>query len=417
MRICKVLVAISFCSVALCRLVPSPILRSSSDATNINPMRLRGGFTKTLAAAGALKEVPKLHHFSDKLSGGASSLPALDSYPAEDGNTETTQDGGQTMAEGSGAIVQVDNIPKTEGGYDWKGIHRVEPWRRASVNADFFDKHTKGRNMILSVAVAAPFAPFLSFSFPSGQFLTRARLSHDKGSWLNRFIRSPISPLPGLFSTRRSDPIEAMQRRPFLVIPLEPSGPMSQPHPLSRPVDKGACRGGTVQCLRTIEIANGDALSYFELRASGRSELSCLGVVKADSHEPDSRDYDFLSSPTEECAMFFGNGGLRWTLGTDGALPPDQVSSQSAIPDPSRAFRGGDRVGMVVDLAAGKLGVVVNGRLALVRSHLPKGCPLRFVAGLVEPGAAWTIVDPARARGSLKGVDWEVFYAQDAHVG
>ncbi len=62
----------------------------------------------------------------------------------------------------------------------------------SQVNVDYFDYHTKGRNMILSTAFSVPFVPFLSFPVPFAKVYTRARLSHDKGSWLNRFVRSPV---------------------------------------------------------------------------------------------------------------------------------------------------------------------------------------------------------------------------------
>lgn len=378
---------------------------------------MRGGFAKTLAAAGALKEVPKLHHFTDKLSGGADSLPVANPYPSEANTAAAAGDGAQTLDGAAGALVALEQDEQEDAdgemGYNWKAIHHVEPWKRAAVNADTFDKHTKGRNMLLSSTWSAPLLPFLSFPVP-GKVLSHARLARDRGSWLNRFIRSPISPLPGLFSTRRSDPIEAMQRRPFLVIPLEPSGPMSQPHPLSRPVAKGACTGGTVQCMRTLQVENGDVLNYFELQAGGPCDLSCFGLIDALSHDPDSRDFDFLSCPGEECAMFFGNGALKWTLDTEGTVPAHEMSSQAAVAEPARALRSGDRVGMLVDLAARKLAVLVNAQVVLIRSHVPSSRPLRFTAGLVQPGSSWRIVEHDTARNSLKNVDWDAFYAEDA---
>eukprot|EP00286_Rhodomonas_abbreviata_P027009 CAMPEP_0181298964 /NCGR_PEP_ID=MMETSP1101-20121128/6073_1 /TAXON_ID=46948 /ORGANISM="Rhodomonas abbreviata, Strain Caron Lab Isolate" /LENGTH=384 /DNA_ID=CAMNT_0023404041 /DNA_START=128 /DNA_END=1279 /DNA_ORIENTATION=+ len=371
--------ALSLSSVSASAVLPSPTLVGNDRGI----LRLRGGFAKTLAAAGALKEVPKLHHFSGKLSGGADSLPANIPYPSQDSSQAPKDKTSESDGSGTaGALVPVEadaaeDDEGTEVEYNWQAIHRVEPWKRAAVNTDVFDSHTKGRNMILGSAFSVPFLPFLKFSNPFGSTHNLARLSNDKGSWLNRFVRSPISPLPGLFSNRRSDPIEAMQRRPFLVIPLEPAGPMDQPHPLSRPVDKKACTGGTVQCVRTLQVENGDVLNYFELQAGGPCTYSCIGIIDALSHDPDSRDFDFQCSPAEESAMFYGHGALKWTLDTEGAVPAHALSEQSAVASASRSFRRGDRVGMLVDLAARKLVVIINGKVVLVRSHLPSSRPLR----------------------------------------
>jgi len=115
--------------------------------------------------------------------------------------------------------------------------------------------------------------------------------------------------------------------------------------------------------------------------------------------------------------MFFGNGALKWTLDTEGTVPAHEMSSQAAVAEPARALRSGDRVGMLVDLAARKLAVLVNAQVVLIRSHVPSSRPLRFTAGLVQPGSSWRIVEHDTARNSLKNVDWDAFYAEDAHFG
>jgi hypothetical protein len=180
---------------------------------------------------------------------------------------------------------------------------------RAAVNIDGFESSTKGRNIWLGSTYSMSFPVPLAFAtplpLPFARPLSHVKLLSEKGSWLNKLLRSPAAPRPQMFGGRRIDPIDYMHRRPFLVIPLEPSGPQSQPHPLSRPVEESDCRGGVAQTSRALRVETGDVLSYFEARVGGNAEYSCIGIVSGDRGPSDSNIYDYSAYPTVRIVGLF----------------------------------------------------------------------------------------------------------------
>jgi len=239
----------------------------------------------------------------------------------------------------------------------------------------------------------------------------RVRLGADGGDWVNRWVRSPLSPMSGLFTQRRSDPIEAMQRRPWMKIPLKVTGPMSQPHPSCTKIPTSSLTGGMILSNKLMQIQTGDILNYFEVRVGKHSEFSCIGLMTQASYEEgDVREFDASGIPSNgDTVCFSGTGALLWNMGED-----EQHKAQLSVPsDESRALKAGDRVGIVVDISIGTMAVLVNGKQVILRKGLPCGEPMRFVAGCSKVGASFVIVAPRKARGSLKNVDWEAFYAEE----
>ena len=173
---------------------------------------------------------------------------------------------------------------------------------RAAVNLDGFESATKGRNIWLGSTMSISFPIPLAFATPVPIPFARPRshvkLLSEKGTWLNKLLRSPAAPRPQMFGGRKIDPIEYMHRRPFLVIPLAPSGPQSHPHPLSRPVQESDCRGGIAQTSRALRVENGDVLNYFEARVGGNADYSCIGIVSGEKAGTGSNLYDYSAFPT-----------------------------------------------------------------------------------------------------------------------
>ena len=204
----------------------------------------------------------------------------------------------------------------------------------------------------------------------------RVRLDKDKGDWLNKWVRSPLSPMSGLFTQRRSDPIEAMQRRPWIVTPLKVTGPMSQPHPSISKIPETELTGGLVLGDKLMQLQTGDILNYFEVRAGAHSEFSCIGVMTQASYEAsDAREFDCSGIPSGESVAFTGTGALFWNM----AETEGENAELSAPSDADRALRPGDRVGVVVDISVGVMAVIKNGKQVLLRKNLPVGEPLRWL--------------------------------------
>jgi len=301
---------------------------------------------------------------------------------------------------------------------------RAHPLQRTSVNADVFDLQTCGRNMLVGSTGRIPF-PFRCIPLPLPSPLrlplpmvvplpfarehTRVRLTADGGTWLNHAVKSPVAPVSPAFSSRRTDPMEAMQRRPFMVIPLDVTGPAKQPHPLCEPLKESDVSGGMAYSMGHMRPNGQGSLSYMEVRAGGPSQLSCVGLVDAeetfDDETPDeTRQADFSGSPRGECVSATASGAFQW--GFEGA---EMVNSELA--DRERSFRAGDRVGILVDLDAGRMAVLKNGEVVLERKGLPADRTFRFFVGCHQPGASWTMIDAVKARRSLEAVDWVNFYS------
>ncbi len=96
-------------------------------------LRLRGGFSRTLASTAITKEVPRAHHFSRKLSGGetpgpseegVASIQALANERHEYGEDDEEQE------EEDYAYEQQDlqPAPCLNVQYDLKSMHNVNPW-------------------------------------------------------------------------------------------------------------------------------------------------------------------------------------------------------------------------------------------------------------------------------------------------
>jgi len=364
-------------------------------------MRLRGGFVRTLAPSVQARSVPNKESYPMGAEGDdfESFLEQAHTY-ATKADPSSPRAGNETTPRSSQAtdVQTVDAATLFEGGKDIIALgqedadeaeapvakvrtaeeilwRRAHPINRASVNAEAFDTQSCGRNMVLGSTGRIPL-PFRSIPFPLPLLLalplpmfvplpfprahTRVRLQADSGTWLNHAIKSPIAPAPSAFSPRRSDPIEAMQRRPFMVIPLDVQGPANQPHPLCQPIRASECSGGMAYSSGHMRPNGQGALSYMEVRAGGPSRLSCVGVVDAEATFDDEatamRQADFAGSPRSDCLVAAGNGAFRWAL--DGT---EQVRSE--LPDKRRRFRAGDRVGVLVDLDEGRFAILKNGRV------------------------------------------------------
>lgn len=386
-------------------------------------MRLRGGAPgRKLSAAQQAQGLPPeafkfSARYSEQLSGGASTLASASASAAP----AATEASGE-----AGPVVVADGITEIHT-YDPRIIHKYsEPWRRALVNDEPFDLASKGRNMLVGNTMIFPLLPLsLPLSLPLaliplpmwlippqvGFRAGRVRLGPDGGDWVNRFVRSPLSPMSGLFTQRRSDPIEAMQRRPWMKIPLKVTGPMHQPHPSCSKIETSALTGGMVLSNKLMQVQTGDILNYFEVRVGAHSAFSCIGLMTQASYEEgDVREFDASGVPsTGDTVCFTGTGALLWNMGQD----PQEKAELSLPSDESRVLRPGDRVGIVVDISIGTMAVLKNGRQVLLRKGLPCGEPMRFVVGCSKIGASFTIVAPRKARHSLKSVDWDAFYADE----
>jgi len=203
---------------------------------------------------------------------------------------------------------------------------------------------------------------------------TRVRLGSDQGDWINKFVRSPLSPMSGLFTQRRSDPIETMQRRPWMKMPLKVSGPMSQPHPSCSKIEISALTGGMILTDKLMQIHTGDILNYFEVRAGAHSSFTCIGIMtQASFEESDVREFDSSGIPSADSVCYTGSGALLWNMGGESQMTADL--SEAASPD--RALRPGDRVGIVVDISVGTMAILKNGKQVLIRKGLPIGEPMR----------------------------------------
>ena len=333
--------------------------------------------------------------------------------------------------------------------------NKAHPLQRASVNADTFDKQACGRNMLIGSMGKIPF-PFrsiplplpsplrlslpMSIPLPFAREHTRVRLKTDGGTWLNHAVRSPVAPTPQAFSPRRLDPIEAQQRRPFTVIPLDVTGPMNQPHPACHPVKESDVSGGMAYSRGHMRPNGPGSLSYMEVRAGGPSRHSSVGIVDAEAtfdDEGGTRQADFAGSPRGDCVAAFSSGAFLWALEGDekvnsedekvnpaseldekvkSFLKDEKVKSSHPMRSPSgtakaRSFRAGDRIGILVDLDEGRMAVLKNGKVVLARKGIPKDRTYRFFVGCHEPGASWSMIKQHSAHKSLKNVDWLKFYS------
>jgi len=359
--------------------------------------------------------------FSDKLTGGARSLPSQ----SKAGNAKVVDaddegDAGPLVSSFNGHSSGLTEVPP----YDPLVIHKTEPWRRALVNDDSFDLKSKGRNLLLGHTLIVPLVPLslplslplIMFSVPMwvippvlGGKARRVRLMRDKGDWINKFVRSPLSPMSGLFTQRRSDPIEAMQRRPWMVMPLKVTGPMSQPHPSVSKIPTSELTGGVVLTDKLMQMQTGEILNYLEVRAGAHSKFSSVGVMTQESYETsDPREFDSSGIPSGTSVCYTGTGALFWNMAETEAENA-QLSEASAS---ERAVHVGDRVGILVDIAVGSMAILKNGKQVLLRKGLPVGQSMRFFVGCSKVGTSWTIVPSRKARESLKHVDWDAFYSK-----
>lgn len=248
----------------------------------------------------------------------------------------------------------------------------------------------QGRNMLVGNTIIVPLLPLsfpLSLPFallslpmfliPSmlGGKCGRVRLEADSGDWINKWHRSPLSPMSGLFTQRRSDPLEAMQRRPWLVIPLKVTGPMAQPHPSIGKIPVKELTGGMILSNKLMSTETGDVLNYFEVRTGKHSEFSSIGLVtQAWYEQSDPREFDLSGVPSGDSVYFTGTGALLWNIaGEDSTVN----AKKSAPSHAGRAVRPGDRIGIVVDISVGSMAVLKNGKQILLRTGLPVGQSMR----------------------------------------
>lgn len=248
--------------------------------------------------------------------------------------------------------------------------------------------------------------PLILFSVPMwmippvlGGKARRVRLIRDKGDWINKFVRSPLSPMSGLFTQRRSDPIEAMQRRPWMVMPLKVTGPMSQPHPSISKIPTAELTGGMIVTDKLMQIETGEILNYFEVRAGAHSEFSSVGVMTQESYEnSDPREFDSSGIASGGSVCFTGTGALLWNM-AESEADNTQLSAPSHA---DRAVHAGDRVGILVDISVGTMAVLKNGQQVLLRKGLPVGQPMRCVRhnarAFLGPFLFAPVIPCARAR-------------------
>jgi hypothetical protein len=96
-------------------------------------LRLRGGFSRTLASTAISKEVPRAHHFSRKLSGGETPGPSEEgvaSIKALANERHEYGDGEEEQEEEDYAYEEQNLQPEPclSVQYDLKFMHRVDPW-------------------------------------------------------------------------------------------------------------------------------------------------------------------------------------------------------------------------------------------------------------------------------------------------
>ena len=432
-------------------------------------MRLRGGFVRTLAPSVQARGVPhsetlalegeeedEYKQVEENMPSNATVETVVETTPSPDDTAFAAflaqQEGqsaslgewgkedlevlgkvGQTGEVVGGEVVGNDEVaedPKKDASYDKEKEARLiaaldllreqaHPLQRASVNADTFDKQACGRNMLIGSMGKIPF-PFRSIPIPLPSPLrlslpmmiplpfarenTRVRLKSDQGTWLNHLVKSPVAPAPGVFSPRRLDPIEAQQRRPFTAIPLDVTGPMRQPHPYCQPLKESEVSGGMAYSMGEIGAGS---LSYMEVRAGGPSKFSSVGIVDVETtldDEGETRQADFSGSPRGDCISALASGAFVWALDGSEKVKSDVASKR-------RGFRAGDRVGILVDQAEGRMAVLKNGRVVLTRSGIPTDRAFRFFVGCHAKGASWSMIKPHSARKSLENVDWLAFYS------
>jgi hypothetical protein len=113
----------------------------------------------------------------------------------------------------------------------------------------------------------------------------------------------------------------------------------------------------------------------------------------------------------DDSYMWHRAGVVRWPDNNSGD-PPALAALQPAMPrGAAPPLASGDRVGVIVDLHAGRLGFTRNGRLERALSRRLAGVvpplALRFAAGGLRVNTTWRVVPPAQARATLEtGVDW-----------
>lgn len=398
-------------------------------------MRLRGGAPaapgRKMSAAQQAAAIPAeamkfSASYTGKLTGGASALQAAAAVAAAPAEASTDADAGAD----AGPLVASATISELQT-YDPHLMHKTDPWVRALVNEESFEAETKGRNLVVGNTAMAPLygsfpmsvplvGPLALLSIPMwcipplpGGKAKRVRLVPDSGDWVNRWVSSPLTPMNSLFKQRRTDPLEAMQRRPWLKIPLKVTGPMHQPHSSCNKINPSELTGGMVLTDKLMQMHTGDILNYFEVRAGAHSQYSSIGVMtQAAFEESDAREFDASGIPSRGSVCFTGTGALLWNMGEEGV----ESAEMSEPSDESRALRPGDRIGIVVDISVGVMAVIRNGKQVLLRKGLPVGEAMRFVVGCSKVGSSWTVVRPRKARQSLKSVDWQAFYSsEDAH--
>ncbi len=131
-----------------------------------------------------------------------------------------------------------------------------------------------------------------------------------------------------------------------------------------------------------------------------------MGVVAGDV----PRCFSGTTLP-DDSFMWYRSGIVKWP-DNDSGEPPALGALRHSPFSAALRLRSGDRVGVLVDLHAGRLGFTRNGRLERTLSRRLAGIvpplALRFAAGALRINATWRVVPPAQARATLEqGVDWD----------
>jgi hypothetical protein len=139
--------------------------------------------------------------------------------------------------------------------------------------------------------------------------------------------------------------------------------------------------------------------------ADDGTSAASVGVVAGDV----PRCFSGTTLP-DDSFMWHRSGVVKWP-DNDSGEPPALGALRPAPLAAALRLRSGDRVGVLVDLHAGRLGFTRNGRLEPALSRRLAGLvpplALRFAAGALRVNATWRVAPPARARATLEaGVDW-----------
>ena len=155
---------------------------------------------------------------------------------------------------------------------------------------------------------------------------------------------------------------------------------------------------------------NGTWMPYTQQGAEDGTIGCTVGIMA--SLGPDDEPLNMVDTTLpDDSFVWCRRGKATWWFGELGV----SALSKLACSDfkESLEIHSGDRIGVLVDLHASRLGFLRNGTIVreLTRdlsSVLPT-YELHFVVGGQRPNTTWTMVPPAQAWQSLKSMDWDAW--------